>query len=114
MTRIFDIADRYIDRLAAMQPIIATYFGVPGHETEMPDNSPAGDAAQAEKKEALEKLQKAAQKQDELNKLAAKQERKNDGKSVSRQSTEETCRETDCRRDGETVGEKAGSCQRRR
>ena len=48
MSRIFDIAHRYIDRLAEMQPILATYFGVPGHETEMPDNSPAGDAARAE------------------------------------------------------------------
>ena len=48
MSRIFDIADDYIDQIAAMQPIVATYFGVPGHETEMPDNSPDGDAAQAE------------------------------------------------------------------
>jgi len=48
LSRIFDIADDYIDRIAEMQPIIATYFGVPGHETEMPDNSPAGDAAQAD------------------------------------------------------------------
>ncbi|MDA1257480.1 MAG: DUF885 domain-containing protein [Chloroflexi bacterium] len=48
MSRIFDIADRYIDQLAEMHPTLATYFGVPGHETEMPDNSPAGHAAQAE------------------------------------------------------------------
>jgi len=48
LSRIFDIADVYIDQIAAMQPIVATYFGVPGHETEMPDNSPDGDAAQAE------------------------------------------------------------------
>ncbi|MDP6824078.1 MAG: DUF885 domain-containing protein [Dehalococcoidia bacterium] len=48
MSRIFDIADRYIDKVAALQPLVATYLGIPGHETEMPDNSPAGDAAQAE------------------------------------------------------------------
>jgi len=48
VSRIFDIADRYIDQIAALQPLVATYLGIPGHETEMPDNSPAGDAAQAE------------------------------------------------------------------
>ncbi len=65
MSRIFDIADDYIDRIAEMQPIIATYFGVPGHETEMPDNSPAGDAAQAElDRSTLAELKKAKPEND--------------------------------------------------
>jgi uncharacterized protein (DUF885 family) len=42
------VADRYVDRRAALDPIAATGLGVPGHDAEMPDLSPDGHAARAE------------------------------------------------------------------
>jgi uncharacterized protein (DUF885 family) len=42
MTRIFDIAHRYVDELAALDPASATALGIPGHEREMTDYSPEG------------------------------------------------------------------------
>lgn len=44
----FEIADRYVDEIAALDPITATSLGVPGHEREMTDFSPDGVAAIAE------------------------------------------------------------------
>jgi uncharacterized protein (DUF885 family) len=44
MSRIFDIADKYVDDIAALEPSLATAIGVPGHEREMPDLSPEGPA----------------------------------------------------------------------
>lgn len=70
MSRIFDIADRYIDQIADLQPIVATYFGVPGHETEMPDNSPAGDAAQADLDRSTLRELKKVEPIDERDRLA--------------------------------------------
>ena len=48
MSRVFEIADRYVDEIAALEPILATGMGVPGHEREMPDLSPAGPARVAD------------------------------------------------------------------
>ncbi len=48
MSRVFDIADRYVDQLAALDPSGATAWGVPGHEAEMTDYSPDGSDAVAE------------------------------------------------------------------
>ena len=48
MSRIFDIADRYVDELVALSPNLATSLGIPGHETELSDHSPAGAAAIAD------------------------------------------------------------------
>lgn len=70
MSRIFDISDQYIDRISELQPIIATYFGVPGHETEMPDNSPAGDAAQAELDRSTLRELNEAQPENDRDRLA--------------------------------------------
>ncbi len=47
MTRIYEIADEYVERVAALNPIAATGMGVPGHDAEMPDYSPDGAAAMA-------------------------------------------------------------------
>src|SRR3990170_4362098 len=44
MSRIFEIADKYVDELAALDPSTATALGIPGHEREMPDYSPEGAA----------------------------------------------------------------------
>ena len=48
MSRIFDIANKYVDQIAALEPTLATSIGVPGHEREMPDHSPAGPARVAD------------------------------------------------------------------
>jgi uncharacterized protein (DUF885 family) len=42
MSRIFDIAHDYVDEIAALDPNLATAIGVPGHERELTDYSPAG------------------------------------------------------------------------
>jgi uncharacterized protein (DUF885 family) len=47
MSRIYEIADRYVDEIAALDPNLATAIGVPGHEREMTDYSPDGPAALA-------------------------------------------------------------------
>ena len=44
MSRIFEIADKYVDGLAALDPSTATALGIPGYEREMPDYSPEGAA----------------------------------------------------------------------
>lgn len=47
MTRVYDIADRYVEALAAADPISATSAGIAGHEHELTDYSPAGAEARA-------------------------------------------------------------------
>ena len=42
MSRVADIADRYVEDLAALHPIVATSLGIPGHEDELGDLSPLG------------------------------------------------------------------------
>jgi uncharacterized protein (DUF885 family) len=45
---VYEIADRFIDELAALDPISATLMGVKGHDDRLTDLSPAGHAAQDE------------------------------------------------------------------
>nr|MDA8207778.1 DUF885 domain-containing protein [Actinomycetota bacterium] len=42
------IAEEYLERLVELDPITATYLGVPGHDTELNDFSPAGATASQE------------------------------------------------------------------
>ena len=42
------IADQYVDRTAALDPTVATYAGITGHDDKMPDLSADGFAARAE------------------------------------------------------------------
>ncbi len=42
------IAEEYLERLVKLDPITATYLGIPGHDTELNDFSPAGAAASQE------------------------------------------------------------------
>jgi len=44
---VYAIADQYVERVAALDPIAATGMGLPGHEHELTDYSPAGEAARA-------------------------------------------------------------------
>ena len=48
MSQVFDIADRYVERVAEMSPFSATYMGVPGHDHEMNDFSPEASEAEAQ------------------------------------------------------------------
>ncbi|GAA2034895.1 DUF885 domain-containing protein [Pseudokineococcus marinus] len=43
-----DLADAHVDAYAALDPVAATGMGAPGHDDEMTDYSPAGDAARAD------------------------------------------------------------------
>ncbi|HEY7046946.1 MAG TPA: DUF885 domain-containing protein [Jatrophihabitantaceae bacterium] len=44
-TAVDDLVDAYLDEQVALDPIMATAVGLPGHETELPDLSPDGLAA---------------------------------------------------------------------
>jgi len=47
MSRVFEIADQYVDEMAGLDPELATSLGIAGYEREMPDLSPDGAAAMA-------------------------------------------------------------------
>jgi uncharacterized protein (DUF885 family) len=42
-----DVADRYVERIAALNPVTATYCGISGYDDKLPDLSPDGYAAEA-------------------------------------------------------------------
>src|SRR6266571_4869526 len=48
VSRIDEIADRYVDQAAVLDPVSATAVGVAGYDDRMTDLSPAGFAARAE------------------------------------------------------------------
>ncbi|NMR19922.1 DUF885 domain-containing protein [Cellulomonas fimi] len=47
------VADRYVDTIARLDPLAATSMGVPGHDHEMTDLSPAGHATRADAARAV-------------------------------------------------------------
>ena len=64
MSAVYDIADRYIDDLAVVDPIEATYMGVRGQEERLTDLSPDGYAARAQlEDDALAALRAAPDEQ---------------------------------------------------
>jgi uncharacterized protein (DUF885 family) len=71
VSEVFDIADRYCVELGALDPCSATYAGIPGHDHEMTDYSPAGAARRADLvRETLVALAAAPQETDD-DRLAA-------------------------------------------
>ena len=70
MSHIFDIADRYVEKVAEMNPISATYMGVPGHNHKMNDFSPEASEAEAELDRATLAQLKSATVQDENDRIA--------------------------------------------
>ncbi len=48
MSQIYDIANEYVERYAALNPMSATSIGVPGYDDKMSDYSPTGADANAE------------------------------------------------------------------
>ena len=59
-TRVDEIADRYLDRSAAADPVFATFAGIHGYDDRLTDVSPAGHAARASlARETLAELESA-------------------------------------------------------
>ena len=48
MSKIFDIADEYVNKVAELSPLTATYLGISGRDDEMTDFSPESAEASAE------------------------------------------------------------------
>ena len=70
MSDVYRIANEYVDRLAVLDPLGATFMGVSGHDHEMTDYSPAGSAAShALTLETLRKVKNAAP-ETELDRIA--------------------------------------------
>ncbi|HEV3168889.1 MAG TPA: DUF885 domain-containing protein [Actinocrinis sp.] len=77
MSHITEIADRYVERAAALDPVGATFCGIDGYEDKMIDLSPVGFVARTElERDTLAKLA-AAEPRDERERIAreAMQER---------------------------------------
>jgi uncharacterized protein (DUF885 family) len=71
VSEVFDIADRYCDQLGALDPCSATGAGIPGHDHEMTDFSPAGTAARIDlARDTLKALETASKTTDD-DRLAA-------------------------------------------
>ena len=70
MSQIFDIADRYVEKVAEMSPFSATYMGVPGHDHEMNDFSPEAAAAEAERDRSTLTELESAPVEDERDRIA--------------------------------------------
>ena len=65
MSRVFEIADRYVDDIAALEPSLATALGITGHDHEMPDLSPEGPGQVAElNRDTLRRLDEAKDESD--------------------------------------------------
>ena len=57
MSKIFEIADGFVETLAELNPIVATYLGVPGYDHLMPDYSPDAMArSNAAEKDVLQRI----------------------------------------------------------
>lgn len=46
-TPLEQLADRFVDEYAALDPVLATYIGVRGHDDRWPDHSPSGHTARS-------------------------------------------------------------------
>ncbi len=71
MPTVREIADRYVDRIAALDPVLATAAGIAGHDDEMTDFSPEGTAASAELARSTRLELDAAPIADERDRIAA-------------------------------------------
>jgi len=68
---VYEIADRYVDQYAALDPCGATYLGVAGHDHEMTDFSPDATAARVQlARDTIAELERAP-KDDDNDRLAA-------------------------------------------
>ena len=70
MTEIYDIANDYVERYAALNPISATSMGVAGHDAKMSDYSPDGADANAALHKSAAAALNAAAPQSERDRIA--------------------------------------------
>ncbi|MGQ0824967.1 MAG: DUF885 domain-containing protein [Actinomycetota bacterium] len=70
-TSVFAIADRYVDEVAALDPIAATIAGIPGHDHELTDYSSAGAAGRADLARRTLAALKAAPRASDGDRIAA-------------------------------------------
>jgi uncharacterized protein (DUF885 family) len=71
MVSVAELADTYITRMAASDPIEATAWGVPGHDDRLPDLSPAGLEERAELQRTTLAALLAAPKPTDADRIAA-------------------------------------------
>jgi uncharacterized protein (DUF885 family) len=65
MSPVYALADRYVEQVAALDPVAATNAGIPGHDERLTDYSPAGAAARADlARETLRALDAAPEESD--------------------------------------------------
>ncbi|MBV8949476.1 MAG: DUF885 domain-containing protein [Actinobacteria bacterium] len=65
------LADQYVERFAALDPVEATDYGIKGHESEMTDYSPDGIAARAEDDRATLAAIRRVDRRDDRDRIAA-------------------------------------------
>ncbi|GAA0540566.1 hypothetical protein GCM10011581_38240 [Saccharopolyspora subtropica] len=65
-----EISDRFVDELVALDPVAATYLGVPGHDHELTDYSPDGYQARAELARRSLAAVRAAEPRDDSERIA--------------------------------------------
>jgi uncharacterized protein (DUF885 family) len=68
---VYDLAEHYVERFAALDPLAATGEGIGGHDHEMTDFSPDGAAERAELDRATLRALDAADVQNEADRIAA-------------------------------------------
>jgi uncharacterized protein (DUF885 family) len=68
---VFDLADHYVERFAALDPLAATGEGITGHDHEMTDYSPDGAAERAELDRATLRALDTVDVQSDADRLAA-------------------------------------------
>ncbi len=74
MTRtspVYELADRYVERFAALDPLAATGEGIGGHDHEMTDFSPDGAAARADHDRATLRALNALEYEEDSDRIAA-------------------------------------------
>ena len=70
-TNVGEIADSYIEQMAASDPIAATSWGVPGHDDRLPDLSPDGLEERADLQRRTLTALSASQNDDDRDRIAA-------------------------------------------
>src|SRR5262245_27362259 len=68
---VFELAERYVERFAALDPVSATGEGIGGHDHEMTDWSPAGSDERAELDRATLRALQQAEVRDDSDRVAA-------------------------------------------
>ena len=71
LSAVYQLADTYVERFAALDPVAATFAGIPGREGEMTDYSPDGIAERAEHDRATLRRLEQLVPADPLDRVAA-------------------------------------------